>query len=255
MPNPIIAVQNITTVIDENVILKDLSLTVMPQEILALVGGSGAGKSTLLNVMLMLLPITTGSITILDENIEHLKGKELEKFRTHLSVMFQGGALFSELTVLENVLFAMRQHSQLSLIEMRSLALLKILMAGLPQSAANKYPAELSGGMIKRAAVARALALDPAILFLDEPSAGLDPITANALDQLILNLRASLGLTIVVVTHDLDTLVTVPDRIVFLGDGKVLACDTLANLIQSPIPEVKAYFTSTRAARTFGESD
>ena len=253
MPDIAIAVDNLTTMIGEDIIHRGLNLTVARGEILAIVGGSGSGKSTLLNCLLMLIPFASGSIRILGENIATLSSVQQETLRTHLGAMFQGGALFSELTVLENVLFSMNQHSSLSEEALRALAMLKILMAGLSADAANKYPAELSGGMIKRAAVARSLALDPAILFLDEPSAGLDPITANALDQLILNLRASLGLTIVLVTHDLDTLATVPDRIAFLADKKVVACDTLANLIRSPIPEVKAYFTNPRATRTFGE--
>jgi phospholipid/cholesterol/gamma-HCH transport system ATP-binding protein len=146
----------------------------------------------------------------------------------------------------------MQEHSQLSLDQLTNLASLKIAMAGLKPEAAFKYPAELSGGMIKRAAMARSIALDPSILFLDEPSAGLDPISASSLDQLILELRASLKLTIVMVTHDLDTLNAVADRIAFIGQGKVLACDSLKNLLQSTIPEVRDYFQNTRARRTFG---
>jgi len=252
MPKPIIQVENLSTQIDGHWIHRDLNFTVEQGEIVAIVGGSGAGKSTLLNCLLLLLPPAAGTIKIFDENIETLDAKDKEALRTRCSIMFQGGALFSELTVAENVLFPMLQHSHLEKPLLTKLAILKILMAGLNEDAAPKYPDELSGGMIKRAAVARALALDPELLFLDEPSSGLDPITASGLDKLILELRDSLKLTIVIVTHDLDTLATVPDRIAFIGQGKVLACDTLANLIKSDIPEVQDYFNNARAKRTFG---
>ena len=178
-----------------------------------------------------------------------LSEAQREALRVHCGVMFQSGALFSELTVLENVLFPMQQHSALSKKTLTELALLKISMAGLSLADADKYPAELSGGMIKRAAVARSLALDPQILFLDEPSSGLDPLNASGLDRLILALKSSLGLTVVIVTHDIDTLATVPDRIAFLGNQKILACDTLQDLLTSDIPEIKAYFNNARAKR------
>jgi len=251
MPNPIIDVHELYTEIEGHVIHRDLNFSVQEGEIIAIVGGSGSGKSTLLNCLLMLLPPAHGSIRLFGEDVTHLNPKAQEQIRIHCGILYQGGALFSELTVLQNVLFPMQEHSQLSASLLEQLALLKIQMAGLSIADASKTPAELSGGMIKRAAMARALALDPQILFLDEPSAGLDPINASALDQLILELRASLKLTIILVTHDLDTLATVPDRIAFLGNGRILACEPLKAILNSPIPEIADYFHSARAKRTF----
>ncbi|MCD6047949.1 MAG: iron transporter ATP-binding protein [Gammaproteobacteria bacterium] len=255
MPNPIIDIRDLCTEMDGQVIHQGLDFTVYPQEIVAIVGGSGAGKTTLLNCLLMLIKPAGGSINILGKNVNQLSDSEKDRLRMNCGMLFQGGALFSELDVLHNVLFPMLQHSSLDRSFLEKLALLKVLMAGLPDEAAAKYPADLSGGMIKRAALARALALDPPLLFLDEPSAGLDPINASALDKLILELRASLGLTIVLVTHDLDTLATVPDRIAFIGDKKVLAFAPLKDLLGSNIPEVKAYFDNARAKRAFGAEE
>jgi phospholipid/cholesterol/gamma-HCH transport system ATP-binding protein len=252
MPNPIIDIRNLCTQMDGQVIHQDLNFTVYPQEVVAIVGGSGAGKTTLLNCLLMLIKPTSGSINILGKDVNQLSDAEKDQLRMNCGMLFQSGALFSELDVLHNVLFPMQQHSSLDKHFLEKLVLLKILMAGLPSDAATKYPADLSGGMIKRAALARSLALDPPLLFLDEPSAGLDPINASALDKLILELRASLGLTIVLVTHDLDTLAAVPDRIAFIGEKKVLAFAPLKDLLKSDIPEVKAYFDNARAQRTFG---
>lgn len=251
MPNLAVEVTALTTEIDGQLIHQGLNLDIMQGEILAIVGGSGAGKTTLLNCLLMLIAPVAGSIKIFGQDVARLTDAEREALRTQCGIMFQGGALFSELTVLENILFPMQQHSTLPEDLLHELALLKMNMAGLISKHAEKYPAELSGGMIKRAAVARSLALDPPILFLDEPSSGLDPVNAGALDQLILELRDSLQLTVVIVTHDLDTLATVPDRIAYLGDGRVLACDTLENLLQSTNPEIKAYFNNPRAKRAF----
>lgn len=253
MPSPAIEVKHLYTEIEGQKIHQDLNFTVEQGEIVAIVGGSGSGKSTLLNCLLMLLQPVSGSIKILGEDVAKLSNQARDQLQMQCGILFQGGALFSELTVLENVLFPMRQHSDLNKNVLTELAFLKVAMAGLSPEDAYKYPAELSGGMIKRAAMARSLALDPAILFLDEPSAGLDPVNANSLDRLILDMRASLKLTIVIVTHDLDTLAAVPDRIAFLAQGKVVICDKLQNLINSDIPEVKTYFQNPRAKRTFVE--
>jgi phospholipid/cholesterol/gamma-HCH transport system ATP-binding protein len=251
MPDPIIAIKNLSTIIDGQMIHRDVNLSVLPGEILAIVGGSGAGKSTLLNCLLMLTPIHQGSVHILGYDLAALTPKQQAYLRTQCGVLFQTGGLFSALTVLENVCFPLVEHTAIHAAWREKIALLKITMAGLTEKDSSKYPAELSGGMIKRAAMARAIALDPMILFLDEPSAGLDPISASSLDQLILNLRACLNLTIVMVTHDLDSLAAVTDRIAFLGDGRVLACDTLEKLLSSDIPQVQAYFQNPRAKRTF----
>lgn len=251
MPDFAIEVKQLCTEIDGQIIHQGLDLSVRRGEILAIVGGSGAGKTTLLNCLLMLTAPQSGSINILGFDLANISAAHRAYLRTQCGVLFQSGGLFSELTVLENVCFPMKEHSAIDESLRTELALLKITMAGLSQEAAVKYPAELSGGMIKRAAMARSIALDPALLFLDEASAGLDPVNASSLDQLILNLRARLQLTIVMVTHDLDSLAAVSDRVAFIGQGKVLACDTLKNLLQSDIPEVKAYFQNPRARRTF----
>jgi phospholipid/cholesterol/gamma-HCH transport system ATP-binding protein len=253
MPKLAIEVNKLCTELDGRWIHKDLDLSVAQGEILAIVGGSGSGKTTLLNCLLMLTTPQKGSIKILDYDLAHLSQAERAYLRTQCGILFQSGGLFSELTVLENICFPMTQHSAISAARQTQLGLLKLVMAGLKEEDATKYPSELSGGMIKRAAMARSIALDPAILFLDEPSAGLDPINASSLDQLILNLRAGLQLTVVMVTHDLDSLAAVSDRIAFIGQGRVLACDTLVNLLKSDIPEVKAYFQNPRARRTFAE--
>lgn len=254
MPNDLVKVDHLKIAFDDHVVLQDINLSLARGEILALVGGSGSGKSTLLNALLMLLLPTSGSIALFGHNIATANALLREEIRKRWGILFQGGALFSELTVLENVLIPLKLHSTLPIAELENIALLKIAMAGLPQNAAGKYPRELSGGMIKRAALARAIALDPELLFLDEPSSGLDPISADALDNLILQFKANLGLTMIIVTHDLNTLATVPDKIAFLGKGKILACGTLDELLQSTQPEVQAYFTNPRAKRTFDET-
>jgi len=251
MPKLAIEINQLCTEFDGQSIHKALNLSVAQGEILAIVGGSGAGKTTLLNCLLMLTTPKKGSIKILGYDLAHISSAERAYLRSQCGMLFQSGGLFSELTVLENICFPMAQHNTVDSAMQTQLGLLKLAMAGLQAEDAMKYPSELSGGMTKRAAMARSIALDPAILFLDEPSAGLDPINASSLDQLILNLRARLQLTVVMVTHDLDSLAAVSDRVAFIGQGRVLACDTLANLLQSEIPEVKAYFQNPRARRTF----
>ena len=249
--NNIIEINNLTTGFDGTLIHQNLSLNVKRGEILAIVGGSGSGKTTLLNCLLMLVTPLKGNITICDKNITHGSAKVRQAIRKRWGILFQSGALFSELTVLQNTMVPLQLETKLSMVEMTALAKLKIAMAGLPPEACDKYPAELSGGMIKRAALARAIALDPELLFLDEPSAGLDPISASALDNLILQLRQTMNLSIIIVTHDLDTLLVVPDRIAFLGNKQVLQVGTLAELIHSEHPLVKDYFNNARATRTF----
>ncbi|MGH8476144.1 MAG: ABC transporter ATP-binding protein [Methylococcales bacterium] len=242
----VIELTDVTTAFGRVVIHEGLDLTVKRGETLALVGASGSGKTTLLRVMIMLMRPVAGSVLILGENALSLSDAEANRLRRNIGVMFQQGALFSGLTVAENVEMPMKEHTGLPARIRKQLALLKITLAGLPAETGSKYPRELSGGMLKRAAVARALALDPALLFLDEPSAGLDPVSANALDELIIHLRESLGLTIVIVTHDLDTLWRVTDRVAFLGEKRLLAVDRMQALSQHPHPMIFAYFSGPR---------
>lgn len=244
--NTVIQVRGLSSRFGDQVIHEGLDLEVRQGEILGLVGGSGSGKTTLLRAIIMLGTPAAGSIRVFGEEVIGLGEAAADRLRRRFGVMFQQGALFSSLTVLENVEAPLREHTRLSAASIREIAHLKVALAGLPTRSAALYPRELSGGMIKRAAVARALALDPALLFLDEPSAGLDPVSANGLDELVVQLRDALELTIVVVTHDLDSLWRTTDRVAFLGQRRVLALDTINNLSRSPLPELQAYFQGPR---------
>lgn len=228
-------------------VLKGIDLSVRQGEIMAIVGGSGSGKSTLLRSILLLLKPAAGTIRLFGEAFQQASAKEEIRLRKKWGMMFQHGALFSSLTVLENIAFPLREYTQLDEKMIAEIALLKLLLVGLPIESAHQYPSELSGGMQKRAAIARALALDPELLFLDEPTAGLDPHSASGIDELVLNLKSMLNLTLVMVTHDLDTLWRVTDRVAFLGEGKVLAVGTMEELAAMEQPLVKAYFSGPRA--------
>jgi len=223
-----------------------LDLTVSKGEVLGIVGASGSGKTTLLREMLMLQPPDSGSIRIFGQDVTKATPDKLLEVQRRWGVLFQQNALFSSLTVLENVTFPLNEHATLDPEMANALALLKIQLVGLPASAASKYPSELSGGMQKRAALARAIVLDPELLFLDEPTAGLDPESAAGLDDLILTLKSTLGLTVVIITHDLDTLWQTTDRVAFLGQGKVLCIDTMAALTQNPDPAIQKFFNGPR---------
>ncbi len=229
-----------------------LSMDVERGEVLGIVGGSGTGKSVLLRSILGLHQPTSGSIVVLGQTIRHMQSGPERSW----GVLFQTGALLSALTVQENIELPIAIHSDMPADTRCELARLKIRMAGLPISAAEKYPAELSGGMIKRAALARALALEPRILFLDEPTAGLDPIAATEFDKLVTYLKSSLDLTIVMITHDVDTLFGVCDRIAVLVDGKVVL-GSAAEVSQSEHPWIRRYFGDPRAlrARLAGEEN
>lgn len=246
-PEIILSAQDVSVSFGEKQILDNLSLDVRRGEILGFVGASGSGKSVLLRTVLGLNRKQSGTITLFDQNID--TASELEKIALdmRIGVLFQHGALFSALTVAENVMVPMREYLDLSPELMRELAMVKIALVGLATDAADKLPSELSGGMIKRAALARALALDPDIVFLDEPTSGLDPIGAAAFDELIANLRDTLGLTVYMVTHDLDSLFSVCDRIAVLGDKKVLLEGTIDDMLASELPWVKLYFRGPRA--------
>lgn len=244
---PIIAVDGLTTELGGRAVLNQISFEIYPGEIVAIIGGSGCGKTTLLRTLLMLLKPSAGAIQIFDKNINRCTHAQALQIRKRWGVLFQNNALFSSLTLLENVLFPLYEYTRLPSALLTEMAKLKIMLAGLDVEAGAKYPAELSGGMQKRGALARAIALDPELLFLDEPTSGLDPTSAAAFDQLILQLRDNLSLTIVIVTHDLDTLWTVPDRVIYLGEGKILAAGPLSALVKEPHPLIQHYFSGPRA--------
>ncbi|WP_193557307.1 ABC transporter ATP-binding protein [Microvirga pakistanensis] len=243
----IIRVRGIEVGFGEKTILKDLDLDVYRGEILGFVGASGQGKSVLTRAILGLVPKRAGTIEVLGQNLDELSSSERRLMERHWGVLFQQGALFSALTVKQNVQVPMREHLDLSDRLLDELAMLKIEMVGLKPDAADKLPSELSGGMIKRAALARALALDPDIVFLDEPTSGLDPIGAGEFDELIATLQRTLGLTVFMVTHDLDSLYTVCDRIAALGEGKILAEGPIEAMLASDHPWLRSYFHGKRA--------
>ena len=230
MTTPIVAMHDVQTYLGGHWVLQDVNLSVMPDEIFCIVGGSGSGKSTVLRQMLGLLKPTHGIVKVYDKNIATLSYADYQGLCRKWGVLFQGGALFTSLTVLENITFLLREFTDLSRVARDELALLKIMLTGLPKEASVKYPAELSGGMIKRAGLARALSLDPHLLFLDEPTSGLDPESIEGFCKLIKKLKTLLNLTIIMVTHDLHTLWELSDRVAFLGDKTLLACDTVEKL-------------------------
>ncbi len=243
----VLSVRDVTVAFDDNVVLDRLSLDVKRGEILGFVGASGAGKSVLLRTVLGLTKKRSGTILLFGVDLD--KANETERLRldTRIGVLFQHGALFSALTVMENIQVPMREYLDLPQALMNELALLKIELVGLPPDAAQKYPSELSGGMIKRAALARALALDPEIVFLDEPTSGLDPIGAAEFDELVVKMRDTMGLTVYMVTHDLDSLFSTCDRVAVLGNKKVLIEGTVEDMLASEEPWVKSYFRGKRA--------
>ncbi len=243
---PVIEIKGLVSRFGERVIHQDLDLTITEGEIVGVVGGSGSGKSVLLNTILGLKPIDEGTIKIFGVDLSVASRAERSSVDRRWGVLFQRGALFSNLTVGENVEAPMLQHGNLSAKDMRELAALKIALVGLPPHAIDLKPSELSGGMIKRAALARALALDPELLFLDEPTSGLDPIGAGAFDELIADLSASLGLTVFMITHDLDSLYTICDSVAVLADKKIVAKASARDLEQSKHPWVQEYFCGPR---------
>ncbi len=246
MKEAVIEIEHLSTRFGRQVVHEDITLQVYRGEVMALVGGSGSGKSTLLHAVLRLIRPASGRIRVFGQDILCLGEAALLPLRRRMGVLFQHGALFSSLTVLQNVAVPLREHTSLDAPLMKELAALKIAMVGLPPESALKYPRELSGGMIKRAGLARALALDPELLFLDEPTSGLDPVSAAAFDDLIHHLRASLGLTVLMVTHDLDSLWRVADRVAVLGEGRLRAVGPLEDLYRSEDPIVRAFFQGPR---------
>ncbi len=243
---PIIEVKHLKTYIGDTWVHKDVNLSINTGEIMVIVGGSGTGKTVLLHEMLALRSPTAGSIRLFEYELTTANAKTLLAIQRRWGVLFQQNALFSSLSVLENVTFPLIEHTELDKKTIEELALLKIVLAGLDIEAAVKYPAELSGGMQKRAALARAIVLDPELLFLDEPTAGLDPNKIIEFDNLILNLQSTMGLTIVMVTHDVDSMKRVANRIAFLGDGKVLAVEPPDQLMQNKHPLIQQFFNGPK---------
>jgi phospholipid/cholesterol/gamma-HCH transport system ATP-binding protein len=242
----VIRVRDLVVGFGKTIVLDHLSLDVRRGEILGFVGASGAGKSVLLRTIIGLLPKRAGTITVAGMNLENVTLADLRRIGRRWGILFQQGALFSSLTVRQNVQFPMRENLKISPTLMEEMAIAKLEMVGLSPDDADKIPAELSGGMTKRAALARALALDPEILFLDEPTSGLDPISGGEFDSLIKTLQRTLGFTVFMVTHDLDSLHTVCDRIAVLADGKVVVEGPMSTILASEHPWVKAYFRGKR---------
>lgn len=254
-----IVIKNLSKAFGRKKVLQGVDLEIAEGESVVVIGGSGSGKSVLLRSIVGLRRPSEGDVRVFGKNLPSLPEHERSLVERRFGVLFQKGALFSSLTVTENVALPLIEHAGLSRADAEHLAAVKLALAGLPLSAADKYPASLSGGMIKRAALARALALDPDILFLDEPTAGLDPIGAAQFDQLILTLRDALGLSVFLVTHDLDTLYTITDRVAVLAQKKVLVAGAIDVVSETDDAWIHEYFHGPRgraaltAAQSFNE--
>ncbi|CZJ71002.1 TPA: ABC transporter ATP-binding protein [Legionella pneumophila] len=243
MSEPVIEIKGMKNCLGGQWVHTDVNLTVERGEILAIIGGSGSGKTTILRSLLMLLKPSAGSIKVFGEEIYNLDTEQAFRLRRRWGMLFQHSALFSAMTVLENVMFPMREFTALDQEFMQELALLKITLVGLSKEAAVKYPSELSGGMQRRAAAARAIAMDPELLFLDEPTTGLDPRGARLFDDLVVFLRDALNLTIVMVSHDIESLKRTTDRVAFVGDGKILSVEPINELMKNKNPLIAEYFS------------
>ena len=243
----VIEVRDVVVGFGKHIVLDRVGLDVYRGEILGFVGGSGAGKSVLMRAIIGLLPKRAGVIKVFGTDVAQASDLERQAIERRWGILFQQGALFSSLTVMENLQFPVREYLDLSQNLLDELAVAKLAMVGLDASVCDKFPAELSGGMTKRVALARALALDPEIVFLDEPTSGLDPIGAGEFDSLIATLQRTLGLTVFMVTHDLDSLHTVCDRIAVLADGKIIAAGTMDTMLASTHPWLQAYFHGKRS--------
>lgn len=248
---PVLEVQGLVNRFGAQLVHDGLDMQVMQDEVFGIVGGSGSGKSVLLRTILGLQRPQAGVVRIGGSDITQMSATQLRAVKGRYGVSFQQGALYSGLTVLQNVQLPMIEHLELTAAARDELALLKIRLVGLPVDAAGKYPAQLSGGMVKRAALARALSLDPSLLFLDEPTSGLDPVSAAAFDDLVLYLQQHLRLTIVMITHDLDTIFRTCNRVGVIVDRR-MESDTLARIVDHPHPWIQAYFHGERARERLG---
>lgn len=248
MTKVVVKMVDIITRFGENLVHDCVNLTVYEGEIYGLLGGSGSGKSTLLKEMIMLLRPDSGSVSVLGMDVLNASTQDAERLRKMWGILFQSGALYTSLTVAENVGIGLKEYTDIPGYLRDEIIRSKISMVGLPEHAANLYPSELSGGMVKRASLARALAMDPRILFLDEPTSGLDPVGAEEFDKLILGLRDLLGFTVVMVTHDLDSIWTIVDRFCVLGDKKVVAEGSLDDVLHISHPTLDGFFRGSRGS-------
>ena len=247
----VLSVRDITVSLDDKLILDKLALDIKRGEILGFVGASGAGKSVLMRTIIGLVPKVSGTIEVFGTDLDS-GDKERREVERRWGILFQHGALFSSLNVRQNIQFPVREYLKVSERLLDEITMAKLTMVGLKPEVADRYPSELSGGMIKRVALARALALDPEIVFLDEPTSGLDPIGAGDFDELVRTLQRTLGLTVFMVTHDLDSLHTACDRIAVLGNGKIIAQGTMADMLASQHPWLREYFHGKRARAVVG---
>ena len=248
---PVLEVQGLVNRFGTQVVHDGLDMVVNRDEVFGIVGGSGTGKSVLLRTILGLQRPQAGTVRIDGQDITHMSFAQLRQVKSHYGVSFQAGALYSGLTVRQNVQLPMVEYLNLSERALDDLALLKIRLVGLPAEAGAKYPSELSGGMVKRVALARALALDPALLFLDEPTSGLDPVSAAAFDDLVLYLQKELKLTVVMITHDLDSIFRTCNRVGVIVDRRMIS-DTLEGIVNNPNPWIQEYFHGERARARLG---
>jgi len=246
-----IEVEDIVTKFGKKVIHNSISFNVGFKEIFGVLGGSGSGKSVLIREIIMLLRPFSGKIVVLGKDIYNMSYKETQELKRDWGILFQFGALFSSLTIAENIELVLKEHTNLPEDIREAIVVSKLELVGLSLDVATMYPSELSGGMIKRASLARSLALDPKLLFLDEPTSGLDPVGARAFDRLIVNLRDILGITVVMITHDLDSIFSILDNMIVIADKKVVAKGTIKDVLKSTHPFVEAFFKNEYVAKRY----